>query len=288
MGEITPIHIKDVEKTLDRLVEAFGNYPIDRLTEDDWRRWAQLLTHKAKPNEPLSPIARDQHLRRLRAFLSWLKAQSWAPTVNVGTALKPVPRKLVRAQVERAKSRPISPQDIRAVLEIANPLMRCCILLAANAAMYPIDLAALTGREIRGQWLVTTRSKTGTGRRAYLWPETLEALKAYEQPRPRDPASEPLLLLTARGNPLQDSKGVTPVSPDLAKLCKQAGCKFTMIDLRRIFQSEAANGTGDLQAIAETMGHVQSSMAAGYTRAISDQRIERASLAVRTWLFGNG
>jgi hypothetical protein len=95
-------------------------------------------------------------------------------------------------------------------------------------------------------------------------------------------------LLTARGNPLQDSKGVTPVSPDLAKLCKQAGCKFTIIDLRRNFQSEAANGTGDLQAIAETMGHVQSSMAARYTRAIADHRIERASLAVRAWLFGDG
>jgi integrase len=69
--------------------------------------------------------------------------------------------------------------------------IKAMLLLGINAAFGPSDIGKLSMEaiDLRDGWLDLPRLKTATERRIPLWPDTIEAPKAYLKIRPK-PAEE--------------------------------------------------------------------------------------------------
>jgi integrase len=93
----------------------------------------------------------------------------------------------------------------RSSIETSIPPLRAMILLGINCGFGNTDVARLawSDLDLRSGWYEAPREKTMIDRRAPLWPETVEALKAMRKHRPKakDPADERLVFLTHFGVP---------------------------------------------------------------------------------------
>ena len=82
--------------------------------------------------------------------------------------------------------------------------MRAMILLGINCGMGNTDVAELpqTALDLRAGILSYPRPKTGIQRRAVMWSETVEALKAAvaQRPKPKNPDDDRLTFLTKYGH----------------------------------------------------------------------------------------
>ena len=95
-------------------------------------------------------------------------------------------------------------KTLKAVIESADVQLKAMILLAINGGMGNSDIAnlPLTALDLTAGWLNYPRPKTGIEHRIPLWKETVEALKAAieARPKPKDKADAGLLFLTQHGH----------------------------------------------------------------------------------------
>ena len=171
-----------------------------------------------------------------------------------------------------------------------------------NAGLGVTDCANLRESHIdlKAGWLDYPRVKTETPRRAPLWPETIEALKAVlaTRKRPRDPADDGIVFLTrTRRRGCVRKQGQTPeknlhlnaLSQAFGKLLHKLNIngrqRLNFYTLRRQFEIVGGESR-DQVAVDAIMGHVDESMAAVYRQGvISDDRLRDVVDHVRRWLF---
>jgi integrase len=195
------------------------------------------------------------------------------------------------------------------------------ILLGVNAAFGNADCGHLTQSvlDLEACWVTFPRPKTGIERRAFLWPETIEALKdaIAERPTPKDKADADRVFITKYGNAWSDGGISGAVTLEMGKLLKRPRCpacgKINVADagrcvcgwkptakqpwenscrpglgfyaLRHTFRT-VADATRDFPAVRLVMGHADESIDDVYREHIDDARLRAVAEHVRAWLFG--
>lgn len=235
-----------------------------------------------------------------------------------GDSWKPLPRAALR-RGRRGKGFPggrrhFHPEEVRALLEAASPLMRAAILLGVSAGMLAADLAVLRADQVdleRG-WIDDLRPKTGVPRRAPVWPETREAILAWRADHERRgdvraKGAERLLLVTRTGRPVsRESAAIdretglvleektSAIIQSFRRLLVSSGVRAASSDapgigfatLRRTCATYA-DAAGDRLAKARIMAHVVEDVDDSYVDHVSDDRIRAVSDVIRGRLFGS-
>jgi integrase len=164
--------------------------------------------------------------------------------------------------------------------------MRAMILLGLNAGLGNTDVALLKAEnlDLNTCWIDYPRPKTGTVRRAPLWPETVSSLAAVS----KDQSGDRLFFIGPRGVDYVGGRKGYRVNQEfvrVATVAKVTGHSF--YDLRRTFQT-IGEGCHDLSAVQAIMGHApgRADMSAIYRQGVEDDRLQRVVDHVREWLFG--
>jgi len=88
-----------------------------------------------------------------------------------------------RPKIAKPRPTPFDPEDFAAMLDITsdNPKWRAIVMLSLNCGLHPGECAGLTFEDfdLRKGHLWDNRNKTLCQRVSMLWPETVEALRAY-------------------------------------------------------------------------------------------------------------
>jgi integrase len=186
-------------------------------------------------------------------------------------------------RVHRAKQgkRLFEPSQILGLVEIASPTIKAMTLLAINGGFQNKDCAELHWGAIN--WADSTlnlhRNKTGIARRCFLWPETIEALKALGPGK-----AEELVFRTKYGRKWDS----TDLGHEFRKLLDakgyhRAGINFSA--LRHTFQTIGEESRDSL-AVKMVMGHADNTISDVYRERFPDERLKAVSDTVRGWLFG--
>jgi len=283
-----------------RLIDEFGrDRPIDDIRSDGFRRF------RAKLAKTMGPVALGNTIVRCRsAFKFAHDEQLINHPVHFGQSFdKPSATTLRRARHE-AGPKMFEADELRKILDAADPIMRAMILLAANCGFGNSDVANLpiSAVDFENGWVEFPRPKTAVERRCPLWAETVAALREAlaRRPEPKDEADIKLCFISKRGGRIVRTKPgqknesrmvtVNTVSPAFARLLKnldingRKGRNFYA--LRHTFETIGGESK-DQVAVNAIMGHVDSSMAATYRERISDERLKAVTDVVHAWLFGN-
>jgi integrase len=260
--------------------------PVDTLRPEDFQALRGVFTKR------WGPVRTGNTIQVVRSVFKFaVDADLIDRPVKFGPGFKKPSAKVLRKTRAANGPRMFTPDEIRAILAKADPIMHAMALLGINGALGNTDLALLPTKavDLKTGWLVYPRAKTGIARRIPLWPETVKAIKAHIAARrePKDPADAALLFISQRGlNYIGRFKGyrVTAAMNRLMALAGVTGRCF--YDLRRTFQT-IAEGARDLSAVQAVMGHAAASddMSAVYRQAVDDARLVAVTTHVRKWLF---
>lgn len=295
LGEMSRRTFTDYHAVARRIVEAFGlEGRLDDLRPDDFSRL------RSSYPKSWSVVTLGNEICRARVIFNYAGPDALAlvdRAISFGPIFKRPSQKAMRINRAAKPKKLFSAEEIRRALEITRPQLRAMSLLGINAGLGNHDCAGLTFERLEGDWLVYPRPKTGVPRRAWLWPETREAIVVATEGR--EQASRPdHVFLTRTGRPWlptgcrQKATGTTsyscPISKEFRKALNASGVYrpgLSFYALRHTFQT-IAERSGDAVAVSAVMGHVDSTMAGNYREAIDDDRFEKVSAVVREWLFG--
>lgn len=220
--------------------------------------------------------------------------------VRFGTAFKaPSPKSQQKDKSAKKEARLLTSEQIRALIDGAGVYMRAMILLGINCGFGNNDCGTLTlsALDLDGGWHNHPRPKTGVERRAKLWPETVQALRAAITARrkPKDVAHSDLVFITEQGRPWvrwADPSSTTRSSWTDAvssmsrilfrKLGINGGASF--YSLRRMTET-IGGGSKDQVAVDSVMGHSRGDMASVYRLEIEDTRLEAVADHIHAWLY---
>lgn len=288
-GELVHRSFLDYYNTCRRLVQFFGKSRlVSDLAADDFESFRVELAKSR------GLVALGTEIGRVRTVMKYANDQGLIQSpVRYGQSFhKPSKRALLKARHERGP-RMFSPEEIRKMLDTANPTMRTMILLAVNCGFGPSDLARLpmTAIDLKGGWIDYPRPKTGVHRRCPLWKETREAIRTYLKTRqePKDKAHQDRLFITKHGRAFVDGEGNSGVIGgeflrlvDRLKLHRHGLGIYT---LRHVFETVGGDSR-DQVAVDHIMGHSRGDMASVYREHISDERLKAVVDHVKRWLFG--
>lgn len=292
-GELSQRSWDDNLRIAKRIVEVFGpNREADSLQPKDFKRLRKKITDHHKSlhvvkREVISTKAPFKYGAENRL----IRLPFYGTEFNTPTAAQ-IRKQRSDKKREHGEVR-FTADEIRLILENCNPAMRAMVLLGANCGLEnesikqlrEIDLNLSTG------WLDYDRRKTGIQRRSKLWPETVQAIRAYLEVRPEPNETvehADTVFVTKYGNQYGVGKNFT-ISKEFGKLLRKLGIKRMGVNhyaLRHTFLTEAENLVRDSPATKLAMGHVDSSITASYRENISDDRLEAISNALHRWLFG--
>jgi integrase len=181
--------------------------------------------------------------------------------------------------------------EIRRMVDGAGVPLKAMVLLAINAGFGNSDVGnlPLSAVDLKHGVVDYPRPKTGVGRRAILWPQTVQALKdaLARRPSPKNEEHAGLVFLTQRGLPWarDDDPGI--VSKEMAKLLRSLDIDGhrNFYTLRHTFRT-IADESKDQVAVDFIMGHEIPNMSAVYRETVSDARLRAVAEYVRAWLFG--
>lgn len=292
-GELSARSFREYEATGKRLAGILGrNIVVDEIRPDD------LLRVRTKLAETRGPIALGSEIGRCRVLLNFAYDQELTDKkVRFGKAFRKPSKKTLRQHkakrdLENGK-RFFTAAEIRQLIDAAGVPMRAMILLGVNAGLGNADCGKLVAAALdldRGI-VASPRPKTGIDRFAFLWPETIAAIREAIDKRPvhKHPEDAELVFITKYGLPwFKEGVSTNPVSQEFRKLLKETGLYRRGVGfyaLRHTFRT-VDGACRDEAAIDRVMGHADDSMAAVYTEEISEERLQRVSETVRTWLYG--
>jgi len=189
--------------------------------------------------------------------------------------------------------------DLRLLIDIANPALKAMILLGINCGFGNTDCSRLPlpAVNLEEGWINFPRPKTAIMRRCPLWPETIDALRVAITERPKSKQSEfdELVFITKYGAPFvrNGSNGVVidGVSAQFSKLLvvlkiNRPGLGFYAI--RHTFET-IGGASRDQIAVSAIMGHAPaaSDMSAVYRERIDDDRLVAVTDHIHNWLWNN-
>ncbi|MSU80641.1 MAG: hypothetical protein EXS16_21460, partial [Gemmataceae bacterium] len=209
------------------------------------------------------PVRLANEIQRVRSLFNFAYKNGYIKNPQqFGAGFDKPSRSVIRKAKHAKGPRMFSAGEIQTLLDNANLQLRAMILLAINAGFGAEDCGRLTtdAVNIESGWIDFARPKTGILRRAKLWPETCNALRAVvaENRRPCQRNFGKLFFLTAFGGPwTSDANGATAVTHEFSKLMAKAevarpGVGF--YGLRHAFRT-AADGCKDQPASDRVMGH---------------------------------
>jgi integrase len=287
-GELSARTWHDYKETCDLLVKEFGRQRIVAdLAPDDF---AGLRIKMAK-RWGLHRLAKNIQYTR-SVFKHGFEAGLLDTPMRFGPAFARPSKKTFR--LERAKQGPklFTRDEVHRLLGAAGTSLKAMILLALNAGFGNGDCASLprAAVDLESGWIDFPRPKTGVGRRAALWPETIEALRNVlaERREPKEPVHARLFFITSKCGAWGKDTSDNPVSKEMSKLLKalhvngRKGLGF--YTLRHVFRT-VADGAKDQPATDHIMGHEAASMASHYREGIEDSRLRAVADHVRSWLF---
>ena len=290
-GELSKQGFKEQERTFIRLLYHFDNVEIDTLTPEDFKRFRSTVALLGG----LDTLRK--HINHVRALFSYgLKNRLIEREPFYGVEFDPPgTSSIYRERKKNDKS--LSRMEI-----LANA---CCtmntkfwcpyqwkaiVFLAINAAYGPSDIANVRRSDIHDGKITMARTKTGKPRVAFLWQETVQAIKDYlyyERPAMTTDGNDLLFINSNQRSWSRKERtgyNFTCLSHYFQKLLpvKREGVGF--YSLRRTFAT-IADETLDAPAIGVVMGHVDRSMQGIYRQYITDDRIQRVCQYVHDWLF---
>ena len=217
--------------------------------------------------------------------LNWLDRP-----VVFGTGFKKPTRKSMRVKRASEQPRELSAAMIKATIDASVGQLPAMIMLGINCGLGNNDCALLTKHhlDLDSGWLTFPRPKTGVGRRAKLWPETITALQEAWKLRPKKRLPRELQtrwFVTKYRSTWSNEGSGCPISQSFRRALKAAGGHrkgLGFYTLRHTFQT-VAETCGDFPAISMVMGHVDNSMSAVYRERIDDSRLEKVAETVKKW-----
>ena len=288
-------HAKEIQQdtyekhkaTTDMLIKYFGKLrDIESICPE---HFADL---RAEMTKQYGPVALGNAIQRVKTVFKFgYDNRLYDKAVRFGSEFKKPTAKVLRVHKARQKTKNgpkmLEPEEVRTMLESAEPIEKAMILLGVNGGMTARDLSLLPINlvDLKKGWIDFPRPKTGVERRVPLWPETIEALKeAIElRPTPRWEESKPLVFLTVRGRPFL-CRDRSTAGIGISNLMKKVGVHRPRIGasaLRHTFQT-LGDEIGDYLATRHIMGHVDSSISGVYRERIVDARLKAVSDHVRS------
>jgi integrase len=294
-GNLTQLSWNDYKATCERLAAEFGKSTrVSSLGSADFEK---LQSSIAKTR---GPVARGNDVQRVRVVFTYaFDAGDIDAPPRFGPMFKRPDRKTLlkvsaKQFIERGEKY-IEAADLRRLVEGADVQLKAMILLAVNCGFGNSDCGHLpvSALDMNGGWVTFPRPKNGRPRRAKLWPETQDAIKAAlaKRPKPRTPAAEPLLFVTKYGAPwVKDDVIYGAITNSFSKLLQKLGMRRKGIGfytLRHVHRTVSGRA-GDQPAANYVMGHSDGTMAENYTRWQSedDPRLAAVCEHIRLWLFG--
>jgi len=298
-GELTPRSFEDYYGTCDMLISHFGrDRRIDDLRSDDF---ASLRKSMARQ---WGPVRLRNTITRVRMVFKFaLDERLIEHSMHYGQSFAPPSAKTLRKSRNEAGPRLFETDELRKILDAADPIMQAMVLLGVNCGFGNTDVANLpqSAVDLNNGWIDFPRPKTEVHRRIPLWSETVENLRKAIENRPaaKNREDDDLCFLTIRGT---RCVRVTPKKSDpsrytkrdligtrFAKLLKELGINrrkgLGFYTMRHTFETIGGESK-DQVAVNAIMGHVDSSMSAVYRERISDERLMAVTETVREWLWG--
>jgi len=279
-GELAERTFAGYKVVTDLLVSKFGHHAAAEMRPEDFQ------TLRATMAKKWGPVRLGNQIQVVRSVFKFgFDTELLEKPVRFGLFKKPSAK--VLRSVRTAKGpKMFKAEQIRKVLKHTSTNMSAMALLAINGGLGNTDLASLPAAivDLKSGWLDYARGKTGMPRRIPLWPETVKALQAVLDERPKD---QPLVFIGKRGvDYIGKNKGYRVHAEFAAALREAKITGRTFYDLRRTFQT-IGEGANDLAAVQAIMGHAPSGsdMSAVYRQKVSDERLLAVANHVRGWLY---
>jgi integrase len=303
-GELTSLLFYDYKVITDFLVENLGgNRLVDDLAADDFAALRAAMAKKWGPVRLANSITRTKSV-----FKHGYETGLMDRPVRYGPEFAKPSASVLRRHRANRPAKILEANEVRALIDGAgvvgktgpewvepNLALRAMILLGVNCGFGNADCAELPTSAVNldSGWINFPRPKTGIARRCPLWPETIVAIRAAVDVRPKpalprdvgrmflSEAGTMLVTRTEKGN-TKDLVGThfTNLLTALKLHHKQLG----FYTLRRVFET-IAGGAKDQVAVDLIMGHVDGSMAANYRERVDDSRLRAVVDHVRAWLW---
>jgi integrase len=298
IGKITARHFADLSATAKRTGASLG---YGRAAADIGPDDFESLSHRWPTTWGLKKRKRETAI--VRAIFNYGYKKEKIDRLRFGAFTAPSRDELdaeaFAKQREHGK-KVFTAEQLRAILDAAPPDLLPCILLGINCAFGPNDLATLpiSYLDLDNSTHDYPRPKTTVSRRAFLWPETVDALKSYRRPEARDPAHAGLFFLTANGYPLvhethnRDKEGnpsltvTNAISVAFKKLLKKLNLYRPNLSFYSLRHCAETYGGVDQVAVDVVMGHKSPGMSETYRHGIDDDRLRAVADNLHRWLFG--
>ena len=297
-GELSARSFQDYYTTCEMLVNTFGkNRHVDDLRPDDFE---QLRSQLAKR---FGPVTLRTEITRCRVMFKYAVTQRLVyREVYYGDSFARPSKLVIQKAENKAGPKVFEADEIRRIIEAADPVMRALVLLGLNCGFGNTDCSSLPQSAINFEtgWADFPRPKTATQRRCPLWPETVKALQEAIalRPKPADTTNSNLCFLTARGhklvrtipskkNPSQFTT-VNSLAPKFGAMLKKLrinGRRNRGFYTLRHMTETIGGESKDQVAVDAIMGHSRDDMASVYRERISDERLRAVVDTVRGWLF---
>ena len=286
-GEITARTFYDYFVTCRNVLDVFGK---DRLVSDvtpeDFEELRRELS-KTRGNHALGNEVQRTRVLFKYAYDSALLLEP----IRYGQLFKKPSASVMKRERAKRGPRMFEAADIKRILVAASTPMKAMVLLACNCGYGNNDVGVLTTRhlDLKGGWATFPRPKTGAPRRAWLWPETVKAIKAAmaERPTPKGDADTDLVFVTRFGKPWGKGIADSPVTKEFRKLLDKLGLHregLGFYTLRHVFQT-IGDAARDPVVTSFIMGHATQGMSDFYRETIDDARVKAVCSQVRSWLF---
>jgi integrase len=297
-GELSVHTFTDYGAICRMLTKALGrNRLVSDLRPDDFEKLRATLVRKK-----WGMVRVGNTINKVRIVFNYAyKSGLIDRPMRYGEGFKRPSKKALRVARAAKGPRMFEVEEIRRLLGLppwrrgAGQPLATMILLGVNAGMGNADLGNLPMKALNLEtgWLDYPRPKTGIGRRCWLWPETVEALRGWLAVRPGAATAEvaELVFLTSKGGSWAKATSDNPVSKEMAKLLKALGMTRSGLNfyaLRHTFETIGGESRDQI-ATNHVMGHAPAGndMAAVYRERVSDERLKAVAAFVRGWLFGD-
>lgn len=270
----------DLVRTCRRFADFLGR---TRLIEA--LRPADFLHYKNVYARTNNLVSVGNEITRVKTMLNWLAKSKHTQVIDVGPDFRKPPAKAARKHKREQGLKLFTADQIRHILDESGVRMRAMIYLGINCAYHNNDIETLPlsamQSAIESGIIEHARQKTEIERMCPLWPETIEAIKAWLAIRP---ATE-----NSFGFVLPNGKPFCPVNVDVAKRFRSVRDLAGIRDggfswLRKTFATYASE-CADQVAVDFIMGHVDANISGVYRQLVRTGRLQKPVDMVRSWLL---
>lgn len=269
------------------VVASFGKTRlVDDLAADDF----QALRTKLAKLYGVHKLGKEVQLTRT-IFKYGVDAGLIDKPMRFGPAFKKPATRLMRAHRQKNGVRMFEASQLRTIINAADQPLKAMILLGINCGFGNHDCGTLprSAVDLKTGWVNYPRPKTAIERRCPLWPETIEAIRAASDQRPKAKSQEhnDLVFVTRYGQPWAKDIADSPVTKEFRKLLDDLKLHHPGLGfyaLRHTFETIGGESRDQI-AVNHIMGHADNSMAGVYRERIGDDRLQAVTNHVRKWLF---